>query len=119
DLAEAASHLTASVDCLRRAGTQHNLPLGLLARAALHTHTRAFDLALHDLDEALALATRCGLRLHEADALLGLARLALEEGAADAARDLARARALLDDTGYHRRDAELKALADRASRPPS
>jgi tetratricopeptide (TPR) repeat protein len=107
----ATSHLAASVDGLRRAGQQNYLPLGLLARAALHTHTRDFPLARKDLDEALTLATRCGFRLHECDAHLGLARLAVAEGSLAAARPhVERARKLIDDTGYHRRDEELAAL---------
>ena len=119
DLAEAASHLTASVDGLRRAGGQEFIPLGLLARAALRTHTRDFALARHDLDEALALAQRCGFRLHEADAHLGLARLSLAEGApAQALASLALARKIVDATGYHRRDAELADLAAKLAAPP-
>src|SRR5262249_23638159 len=70
DLAEATNPLAASVDGLRRFAHQEILPRGLLARAALHTHTRDFVLACKDLDEALSIATRCGLRLHEADAHL-------------------------------------------------
>jgi tetratricopeptide (TPR) repeat protein len=111
DLAQAASHLVASVNGLRRAGRQDYLPLGLLARTALHTHTRAFALARKDLDEALTLTTRCGLRLHEADAHLGLARLALAEGdPASAGAHLALARKIIEATGYHRRDGELREL---------
>jgi tetratricopeptide (TPR) repeat protein/anti-sigma regulatory factor (Ser/Thr protein kinase) len=111
DLDETASHLQRAVDGLRRAGMQDMLPLGLLARAALHTHTRAFADARRDLDEALALATRCGVRLHEADAHLAFARLALAEGDRPAARaHLDKARAIIDATGYHRRDGELAEL---------
>jgi hypothetical protein len=92
------------------------LPLGFLARAALHTHTRTFALAHKDLDEALSLATRCGLRLHEADAHLGLARLSLAEDAPAAALDhLAKARAIIGETGYHRRDEELAGLEAEAA----
>jgi hypothetical protein len=116
DLAQAASHLQHAVDGLRRAGTQHHLPLGLLARAALHTHTRDFTAARHDLDAALTLATRCGFRLHEADAHLGQARLALAEGCPTIAREhLAKARRLVEATGYHRRDDELTRLAAEAA----
>jgi tetratricopeptide (TPR) repeat protein len=111
DFAQAASHLAQAVDGLRRAGYQEHLPLGLLARAALHVHTRAFADARRDLDEVLALATRCGFRLHEADAHLGHARLALAEGDPAAARThLAAARAIVTATGYHRRDEELADL---------
>jgi nucleoside phosphorylase len=115
DLAQAASHLASSVDGLRRAGHQEYLPLGLLTRAALHTHTRNFDRARHDLDEALTLATRCGFRLHECDAHLGHARLALAQGDSTAAqRHLASAREIIEQTGYHRRDEELAALEAEA-----
>jgi tetratricopeptide (TPR) repeat protein len=111
DLALAASHLAAAVDGLRRAGYQDMLPLGLLARASLHTYTRAFALARKDLDEVLTLATRSGFRLHEADAHLGLARLSLAEGDCAAARRyLDRARRIIDTTAYHRRDGELAEL---------
>jgi hypothetical protein len=113
DGAQATSHLQQAVDGLRRSGQQDELPLGLLARAALRTHTHAFADARRDIDEALALATRCGFRLHEADAHLAHARLSLAEDPPDptAARaHLARARALIAATGYHRRDAELEAL---------
>ena len=111
NLSQAASHLAQAVDGLRRAGYQDRLPLGLLARAALHTHTRDFPAARRDLDEALALATRCGFRLHEADAHLGHAQLALAEGHPAPAREhLAKARAIITATGYHRRNGELADL---------
>jgi hypothetical protein len=109
--AQAASHLVTSVDGLRRAGDQLYLPLGLIARAALYTHTRTFDLARKDLDEAYTLATRCGFRLHACDVHLGYARFCLADGAPTTARPhLARARKLIDETGYHRRDEELATL---------
>jgi tetratricopeptide (TPR) repeat protein len=111
DLPQAASHLADSVNGLRRAGYQKYLPLGFLARAALHTHTRAFALARKDLDEAFSIATRSGFRLHETDAHLGYARLSLAEGPPASARPhLAEARKLIEATGYHRRDGELAAL---------
>jgi hypothetical protein len=119
DLAQAASHLAQAVDGLRRAGGQDDLPLGLLARAALRTHTRDFLAARHDLDEALSLATRCGFRLHEADAHLGFALLAVAEQPSDPAparAHLATARAIVTATGYRRRDGELRELEALSSR---
>ena len=119
DLARAASHIQYAVDGLRRAGTQDHLPLALLARAGLHTHTRAFDLARKDLDETLTFATRCGFRLHEADAHLAYARLSLAEAhPALAADHLAKARAIIEATGYHRRDDELADLESTLPSPP-
>ena len=120
DLAQATSHLQQAVDGLRRAGDQSYLPLGLLARAALHIHTRAFNLARKDLDEALTLATRCGFRLHEADAHLGYARLSVAEGDLTAARaHLSLARTIVDATGYHRRDGELAEIEAACQPPPT
>jgi tetratricopeptide (TPR) repeat protein len=111
DLSAAVANIEEGVGGLRRAGRQDYLPVGLLARAALHVYARAFDLARRDLDEALALATRCGFRLHEADAHLGAARLSIAEGDPAAARArLALARKIVDSTGYHRRDGELAEL---------
>jgi tetratricopeptide (TPR) repeat protein len=116
DLAEATSHLQQAVDGLRRAGQQDHLPLGLLARADLHTHTHDFPAAQHDLNETLTLAARCGYRLDEADAHLGHARLALAEGHPAPAREhLAKARSIITATGYHRRDGELTALEAEAA----
>jgi tetratricopeptide (TPR) repeat protein len=110
-LAPATSHLQQAVDGLRRASRQDYLPLGLLARAALHIHTRDFPAARYDLDETLTLATRCGFRLHEADA-----RLALAEGRPAVAREhFAKARRIIGETGYHRRDGELAELEATAS----
>jgi hypothetical protein len=63
---------------------------------------------LRDLSPGAALAERCGFRLHEADAHLGLARLTLAEGhLAEAREHRDQARAIVDATGYHRRDGEL------------
>jgi tetratricopeptide (TPR) repeat protein len=109
---QAAAHLQQAVDGLRRAGYQDFLPLGLLARAAHHLHTGDHPAARHDLDEVLALATRCGFRLHEADAHLGLTRLALAEADLPAAHQhLAAARSIITGTSYHRRDPDLAALS--------
>jgi tetratricopeptide (TPR) repeat protein len=113
DLTPAAAHLTQAVDGLRRAGRQDRLPLGLLARAALHTHTGAYPLARRDLDESLSLTTRCNLRLHLTDTHLACARLHLSLPTPDlpAARShLTTAAALIAATSYHRRDPDLAFL---------
>ena len=108
---QAATHLDQAVDGLRRAGQQEFLPLGLLARAALRRATGAHDRARADLDEALSIATRGGMRLHEADCHLEYARLCLATGETEAAREhLARAKTMVAETGYHRRDGEVAAL---------
>ncbi len=66
------------------------------------------------LNEALDIATRDPqghMKLFVTDCHLGYARIALaEKKPDDARRELANARALIEETGYHRRDAELTEL---------
>ena len=111
---KAAHYLDQAVDGLRQSGQQDELPRGLLARATLHRTHGAFERAQRDLDEAMTIAARGGMRLHETDAHLEYARLYLaiaDLGGLDAAREhLAKAKVLVADTGYHRRDEEVTAL---------
>ena len=99
---------------LRRAGEQHHIPRGLLARAALWRCMENSAKARRDLDEALTIATRCGMRLFEADAHLEYTRLHLAEGGIAAAREcFAKAKAIVADTGYRRRAPEVVELQER------
>jgi tetratricopeptide (TPR) repeat protein len=84
--AEATYHFDLAVDFLRRAGTLHHLPRAILARGARR-----------DLNEVFRIATRSGMRLYLADYHL-------------AKGNLAEAEKLINETGYHRRDAELQKL---------
>jgi hypothetical protein len=116
DLEKAANHLALAVDGLRRSGQRDEIPLGLLARADLHIHTRNFELARKDLDETFSLAIRCGFRLHEIDARLGYVQLHLAQGQlATAQSHIAKARALIKATGYHRRDRNITRLETEAA----
>jgi len=111
DFREAAERLERGVQGLRQAGDLTLMPHGLLARAALRQVEGDLARSWMDLDEALALATRAGMRLHETDAHLGFVRLHLAEGKKEGARaSLERARTLVAETGYHRRDPELAEL---------
>ncbi len=86
-------------------------PRGLMARAELYRVTKKFPSAQRDLDEAMKIATRSGMRLFEADAHLEYARLHLAKGDKDKARaSLAAGKAIVEDTGYHRRDGAVKQL---------
>jgi tetratricopeptide (TPR) repeat protein len=101
------------VDGLRKAGTQHHLPRGLLARAALFRAQDDFDRAQRDLDEALSITTRSGICLFEADCHLERARLHLARGDRDTARTyLALARHMIKKIGYYRRDGEVAELEE-------
>ncbi|MCZ6654320.1 MAG: AAA family ATPase [Planctomycetota bacterium] len=111
DFTEAERHLQETLDGLRDAGTQHHLPRGLSARAELYRVTEDFPKARGDLDEAMKIATRSGMRLFEADAHLEYARLHLAMGDKEQARtSLAAGKRLVQDTGYHRRDEAVKEL---------
>jgi len=108
---QAATHLNRAVDGLRQAGQQQYIPVGLLARAALHHAQGQFARAQRDLEEALTIATRGGMRLHEADCHLESARLHLARGEEEQAREsVSKARAMVEEMGYHRRDGEVAEL---------
>jgi tetratricopeptide (TPR) repeat protein len=110
-LAQAAEYLDRAVDSLRRAGTEHHIPRGLLARAALRRFRSDFTGAAADLTEAMEIAERGPMRLHECDAHLEWARLCRDQGDLSAARrHVARARELVNETGYGRREREVRWL---------
>lgn len=129
--------LDQAVAGLRAAGDQRFVPLGLLAHAALHRHTRDFARARQDLQEVFDIADGSGMRLFLTDYHLEMARVLLAELGFDSAQlagsaqatlsgtgrslsgaegnlaareHIAKAAQLIADTGYHRRDAELAAL---------
>jgi len=104
----AVTHLRQAVDGLRQAGHQEFLSRGLLARAELHRVVGDFAKAQRDLDEAFKIATRGGMRLHEADCHLEYARLHLAMGEKDKAQESwAKAKKMIEEMGYHRRDPEI------------
>ena len=111
DLSDAACQLDQAVDSFRRAGSQDHLPRGFLARAELHRATGDLPAAERDLEEALAIAERGSMGLHQADAHLGYARLYVAMGERDKARlSLATAKKMVGEMGYHRRDGEVEEL---------
>ena len=114
DFSKAAEYLDQAVDGLRQAGTQHEIPRGHLARAALHRARRDFEPARRDLDEVMLIAERGQMGLHQADAHLEFARLCLAMGEEGEARaHLATATEMIGRMGYHRRDGEVAELEGR------
>lgn len=110
-MAQALTYLQRAVDGLRQAGQQDELPRGLLARAEFHRITGAFAKAQNDVDEAFTIAAHGGMRLFEADCYLEYARLYLAQEEKDQAREhLATAKGMIEQTGYHRWDGEVKEL---------
>ena len=59
------------------------------------------------------------MRLHEADGHLEYARLHLAQNARDQAREhLEKAKKIITETGYHRRDAEVAELEEQLQEQP-
>ncbi len=86
----------------------------MLARSALHRVRGDYEPARRDIDEAMAIAERGGMRLFQADAHLENARLYLAMGDAPEARaHLATATEMIGRMGYHRRDGEVAELEGR------
>jgi tetratricopeptide (TPR) repeat protein len=111
DFAHAVAHLDQAVDGLRQAGMQEYVILGLLARAELHRAMGFLDRARADLEQALSIATRGGMRLYEADCHPEYARLHLACCGKEKAREsLAKAKGMIEEMGYHRRDGEVAEL---------
>jgi tetratricopeptide (TPR) repeat protein len=111
DLINAAEHLDDAVEGLRRAGTEDYIPRGLFARSALRRLKGDISGVESDLSEALEMAERDSMRLHECDAHLEWARLCRQRGDRDGLeRHVARARRLVEETGYGRRRREVEWL---------
>lgn len=63
-LEEAKQWLDTALEELRKAGTQHRLPLGLLARAEFYTYQKQHVSAWQDLDEVFEIADYSCMLLH-------------------------------------------------------
>ena len=85
-LSEAEGWLDQAVAGLRAAGAQEFVARGLLARAALHRHTRDFTRARQDLQEVFEIAEPSGMRLFLVDWHLEMARVLVAEAGFDYAQ---------------------------------
>ena len=112
DYAEATDFLQRVVNGLRQAGTIHNLPWGLLARAEMYRLMGDYPRAQTDMAEAQRIAERGEMGLHLCDCHLEWARLCLAQGDPTLAREhWATAKAMVERIGYHRRDREVDEIA--------
>jgi hypothetical protein len=109
-----ATEIDHAVSYLRRAGTQHMIPRGLLTRAWLRSLTGPAtgpDSAQSDLDEAWEIAERGSMPLFQADIHRYRARLFFRAKPypwQSPQQDLAEARRLIFKHGYLRRKEELE-----------
>ena len=89
--------------------------LALLGRAAFfRAATQDWPQAHRDLEEALEICQRSGMRLYEADCHLEYARLHLAQGnEGEARQSLDSAKEMIEQMGYHRRDREVRELEEK------
>ncbi|MBX9637265.1 MAG: hypothetical protein K2Q45_06910 [Nitrosomonas sp.] len=132
EFTEAIRWLNQAVSSFRIARRLDDLPLGLLARAALCHDTRNpnhnFTHARQDLQEVYDIAEPSGMWLHLTDYHLEMARLLiaerenprfpLEKGGSEGIslqQHVAEAAKLIEETGYKRRLPELRELQHKLS----
>lgn len=97
---------------------QNYLSRALLTRAALFRFLEYFQLAQQDIDDVLEATHSGSIDFYQADAYLEKAYLHLAMSRAtpgeveleNAATSLDRAKTLINDMGYHRRDGQVAAL---------
>jgi tetratricopeptide (TPR) repeat protein len=112
-LEETRKWLDVAVAGLRESGNQDYLPRGLFARAEMFKETGKYKNAWRDLDEAREIAERGGMGLFLVDVLLVEGRLYLAQGQKAKANECGeRAKKLIVETGYHRRDKEAEELCN-------
>jgi tetratricopeptide (TPR) repeat protein len=117
-LDQALTHLACAVEELRESNHRNYLPRALLTRAALYRLQGHFDLAHHDVNDALDIAQSGAMDFYQADAHLEKASLHLAAYRASAQEDhfhnasssLDQARALIQQMGYYRRQRQVMEL---------
>jgi len=104
-------YLDQAVAGLRKVGQQQGLPRALLVRAAWYRLRQEFSKAWGDLDEVREITERGKMRIHLADLHLEFTRLSFCESHYQSAQNhLSIAARIIEETGYHRHDQEIKAL---------
>jgi hypothetical protein len=96
------SAIEQALEGLRQANSIEFVALALPSRALLRFVEEDVDSCRADLDEAWQIAERGSMKLHMADVHLHRARLFRDK------EELGRAKKLIDECGYHRRDPELQ-----------
>lgn len=114
---QAVDYINVAVEDLRKAGMLEFLPKGLLTRAAIFSHTKNYQQAWQDLNEAYEIASFGGMKLHLCDYHLTACTVIEQQTGLKTVDDketftehLAEAKALVNQTGYHLRDDEIKQL---------
>jgi tetratricopeptide (TPR) repeat protein len=97
---------------MEKAGSIMNFPEFYLARADFYLSQKQLAPALADLNSAWEIIERCGMKLYAVDYLLIHGRYSLATADVDTALNhYQEAKQLIEETGYHLRDAELDLFA--------
>ena len=111
DFARAEAHLDHAVAGLREAGRDDYLLRALIVRAECYRRQKQFSKAWDDLNEAMEIAELGSMKLHLVDYHLEAGRLCEAEGKKQEANDHFKTAAkMIEETGYHRRDKEVKKM---------
>jgi tetratricopeptide (TPR) repeat protein len=112
DFKKAKDFLNQAVDGLREAGQQQYIAPSLLARAAFYRWQKQFSNAWDDLKEAKEIAELGSMKLYLVDYHLEAGRLCeAERKIEEAERHFEIAAKMIEETGYHRRDKEVKKVS--------
>lgn len=95
---------------LRDAGDSEMLVEGILVYSEFLRFVEKYQDAYHCLLEVFDITKPCGMRLHLADYHLEMARLRFAQEKGNPQPHIEAAETLIEETGYHRRDAELSEL---------
>tara|TARA_B100000315_G_scaffold37340_1_gene31935 strand:- start:9253 stop:11865 length:2613 start_codon:yes stop_codon:yes gene_type:complete len=115
---ESRTAIDRAVEGMRKAGNVKYFPLAHVTRTNFHRQQGEWEEAKQDLDEAMEVATRCGMRLYVAEGLLLKANLNLDtlskDGSIEKAREaLNKADELIREMKYGLRFSELDLLSAR------
>lgn len=111
DFRESQEYFAKAFESLRLVNHQWLMPEALLGRSEYYHWKREYGRAADDLNETLLMASRDGLRLHNVDCQMGLARLRIAAGEFTGGREHLEAAELeANRLGYHRRAVQIRLL---------
>jgi len=112
EFTKAENYFTQAIQGIQKANKLHHAPPFYLYRANFYFTQNQLDPALADLNSAWEIIERCGMKLYAVDYLLIHGRYSLATDDFDTALNhYIEAKQLIDEIGYHLRDAELDLFA--------
>ncbi len=117
DFGVAERRLDQAIESLRKTKDQDSIARGLLACTVLFRVLNDLSKAWSHLEEVREIAELGSMRLHLADYHLEACRLSLAQTKPEkASQHFQKAKAMIDEIGYHRRDSDLEKLSAEMER---